>query len=155
MQEPDKMIEYLPVRVYPFFKTDVFSVRLEDSIGKAIKIMYENSFSQLPIFKDQKFYDLLTNNTISRWLGACADDDLFSLDDTEVSQVLEYTENPDNYFFLNSNAHLSEAMEKFQYFETLGKRLDAILITENGSPVEPLLGIITSSDISKILNQIK
>lgn len=140
-----------PPKVFPYFKRKVFTISLTDPVGKALKIMFDNSFSQLPISKGDKFYDLLTNNTISRWLGSCVDEDVFSLNDTEVNEVLKYTETPDSYFFLNRDASLAEAMEKFQYFEASGKPLDAILITQSGKPTEALMGIITPSDISKIL----
>lgn len=138
-------------RVFPLFKQKVYSVSIDDSVGKALKIMYENSFSQLPIFKDGKFVDLLTNNTISRWLGSCVSDEIFSLRETTIKEVLSYTENPDSYFFLNKDESLQEALERFQYFESIGKPLDAVLITENGKPTEELLGIITFSDFPKIM----
>ena len=141
--------------VFPLFKQKVYSVSIDDCIGNALQIMYENSFSQLPIFKNDKFVDLLTNNTISRWLGSCVDEEIFSLRETSIKDVLKYTENPDSYFFLNSDASLSEAMEKFQYFESIGKPLDAVLITQTGKPTEELLGIITFSDFPKIMLELE
>jgi len=142
-------------KVFPLFKRKVFSISIDDCIGNALKIMYENSFSQLPIFKSDKFVDLLTNNTISRWLGSCVDEEIFSLRETSIEDVLRHTENPDSYFFLNSDAGLSEAVEKFQYFESIGKPLDAVLITLNGKPTEELLGIITFSDFPKIMLELE
>lgn len=128
---------------------------MSDSVGDALKIMYENSFSQLPIFKNNNFVDLLTNNTISRWLGSCVDEEIFSLKETRIDDVLKYTENPDSYFFLNKDAELEEAMEKFQYFESIGKPIDAVLITGNGKPTAELLGIITFSDFPKIMLELE
>src|SRR5437867_7938497 len=113
-------------KVFPLFRQNVYSVSIDDCIGNALSIMYENSFSQLPIFKGDRFVDLLTNNTISRWLGSCVDEEIFSLRETSIREVLKYTENPDSYFFLNSDASLTEAMEKFQYFESIGTPLDAV-----------------------------
>ena len=137
--------------VFPLFETKVYSVSAGDSIGDALKIMYDNSFTQLPIFKGNKFIDLLTNNTISRWLGACVDEEIFSLKETPIGEVLKYAESRDSYFFINKDATLSDAMEKFQYFESVGEPIDAILITEKGNPSEMILGIITRSDFPKIL----
>lgn len=142
-------------KVYPLFKQAVYSVSIKDNVGNALRIMYDNSFSQLPIFKDSKFVDLLTNNTISRWLGTCVDEEIFSLSETSIEEVLKYTESPDSYFFLNKDADISEALEKFQFFESIGKPLDAILITANGKPTEELLGIITVSDFPKIMLELQ
>ena len=152
-----KNIEHLaslimdPPKVYPLFRRKVFSISVTESIGAALKLMYENSFSQLPIYKGEKFIDLLTNNTIARWLGSCVEEDIFSLGETPIGEVLKFTEIPDNYFFLDRDAPLVEAMEKFQYFESIGSPLDAIIITQNGKPTEAPLGIITTSDFPKIL----
>ncbi|RPI14055.1 MAG: CBS domain-containing protein [Ignavibacteriae bacterium] len=142
-------------KVIPLFSRKVYSVLIDDSIGEALKIMYDYSFSQLPVYKDGKFYDLLTTNTITRWLGSCVDDDIFSLKDTKIIEVLKFTEIPDNYFFLKEDAPLTEALERFNEFESIGKPLDAILITQNGTPTGAPLGIITSTDFPKILNEME
>jgi predicted transcriptional regulator len=142
------------VKVIPLFSRKVYSVLIDDSIGEALKIMYDYSFSQLPVYKDNRFYDLLTTNTITRWLGSCVDDDIFSLKDTKIIEVLKFTEVPDNYFFLNAEAPLTDALERFNEFEAIGKPLDAILITDNGTPTGAPLGIITSTDFPKILLEV-
>lgn len=144
------MIENI-TKVIPLFSRKVYSVLIDDSIGEALKIMYDYSFSQLPVYKDNKFYDLLTTNTITRWLGSCVDEDIFSIKDTKIIEVLNFTEVPDNYYFLDSDAPLTDALEKFNEFESIGKPLDAILITKNGTPTGTPLGIITSTDFPKIL----
>jgi CBS domain-containing protein len=114
--------------------------------------MFENSFSQLPVYKDNLFYDLLTNNTISRWLGANVKEEIISLIETPVMEVLKFTELKDNYYFLEKDASIESALEKFNEFEAMGTTLDAILITSNGSPMDDLMGIITYTDLPKILN---
>jgi predicted transcriptional regulator len=114
--------------------------------------MFENSFSQLPVYKNNLFYDLLTNNTISRWLGANVKEEIFSIKETPVSEVLKFTEIKDNYIFLDKEDNINKALESFNEFEKLGTPLDAILITNNGSSTGELLGIITYTDLPKILN---
>ncbi len=139
-------------KIIPLFSRKVFVVSINDSIGSAIKLMFENSFSQLPVYENNKFYDLLTNNTISRWLGANVKEEIISLRETPVIEVLIFTEVKDNYYFLEKDASIESALEKFNEFEAMGTPLDAILITQNGSPMEELIGIITYTDLPKILN---
>jgi hypothetical protein len=96
--------------------------------------MFEQSFSQMPVYDGAIFVGLLTANTVARWLGASVAEDIFSLSETPVSDVLGYTEDKDNFSFLRRDSTLFEVLEKFQTFEREGKRLEAILITQNGKP---------------------
>jgi len=81
-------------------------------------------------------------------------EDVLSLRETKIAEVLEYRENPESYLFLNGGASLRDAIDKFQYFESIGQPIDAILITETGGTSEPLLGIITRSDFPKLLHEL-
>jgi len=51
---------------------------------------------------------------------------------------------------LRRDSTLFEALERFQDFERRGKKLEAVLITQNGKLSETLLGIITIWDLPKI-----
>lgn len=110
-----------PPKVIPLFQTEVQVISTDDSIADAIKIMFEKSFSQMPVYHGNTFVNLLTANTISRWLGSNVNDDIFSLSETTISEVLNYTEEKDNYCFLGRNSSLFEVLEKFQTYERKGK----------------------------------
>lgn len=132
------------------FQTDVFRLQSSDPIRDAVEVMFERSYSQIPVYDDDSFTGLLTTNTVSRWLGSCVQDDIFSLEETPVFTVLHYAEVEDNYRFLSRHATLFEAIEAFNSHEKRGKRLESILITERGKPSESLLGIITIWDLPRI-----
>lgn len=140
-----------PPRVYPFFHTHVFNCKASDSVAEAVKLMLDRSFSQVPITAQGHMVGLLTANTIARWLGKRVEEEIFSLVESRVQDVLKYTEDPQNHSFVGRQATLFEAVEEFQEFERKGKRLEAILITHSGKPNEALLGIITISDLPKLL----
>ena len=40
-----------------------------DSIATAARIMYDNCFSQLPVYDNEQFIGMLTGETITRWLS--------------------------------------------------------------------------------------
>lgn len=143
-----------PPKVIPMFKTDVLTFSVNDPIAKAVKIMYEKSFSQCTIYNGTELLGILTSNTIARWLGACVDEDMFSLEETPISTVLKYTENPNNYSFLERDATIFDALEIFHDYEKKGINCDAILITHRGKHDERLLGIVTTWDIAKIFRKI-
>ncbi len=144
-----------PPKLLPAFKKEVFQLDVNESVGKALRLMYEHSFSQLPLSKKGVFVGLLTNDTVSRWLGASSQEDIFSLNDTPLAKVISFAENKNNYCFLKKDEMVFTALAKFQDYENNGKILDSILITANGKSTEKLLGIVTISDIPKILRMLK
>jgi predicted transcriptional regulator len=144
-----------PPLVFPLLKSSVLSYDINDSIGSALKEMTGKNFSQVPVLNNGKFKALLTTDTIARWLGSNADDDIFSLKETTIGHVLKFTEDPDNFKFVSRNMTLFKVLDFFDNYEKQGKRLDALLITETGNQNEKILGIITISDLPKILREIK
>lgn len=152
-----KEIEHLasllldPPKIIPQFQSKVYTLSVGDPVAKAVKAMFEQSFSQIPIYDDEAaFVGLLTTNTVTRWLGASVKDDILSLTETSITDVFSFTEDKDNFSFLSRDSTLFEALEKFQTYERKGKRLEAILITQSGKDSEALLGIITIWDLPKI-----
>ncbi|MFW9940471.1 MAG: CBS domain-containing protein [Candidatus Thorarchaeota archaeon] len=139
-----------PPKIIPTFKTDVYSLNENDFVANAVEHMYKNDFSQIPIYMNNGQMKLLTNNTISRWLGACVEDDVFSLYEIKIKDVLKYSEENENFRFMDRNRNYFEVLEQFNSFEKNGKRLEAILITHSGKKSEKLLGIITIWDLTKI-----
>jgi len=73
--------------------------------------------------------------------------DVFSLAETPISQVLEYVEDEDNYRFVSRNKSLLEVLQLFEDYAGSGRRLEAVLITDSGKPNEKLLGIVTIYDL--------
>lgn len=97
-----ELISSLP-KVYPKFKKGVFFLDSTDSISTALSKIYSNSYSQIPIFKDGIFHDLLTSNTITKWLGDNIKENIFSLRETSVDLVLKASENNKTYKFIKKN----------------------------------------------------
>jgi predicted transcriptional regulator len=144
-----------PPTVAPAFQRTVTSLRATDSIGAAVKLMAERSYSQLPISGPSGFAGLLTANTVTEWLGANVAADIFSLRETTIAEVLKHTEPADAHVFLSRRATLYEVLEQFHKAEAQGKRLNAVLVTENGRPTEALMGIVTVSDLPELLGKLK
>ena len=117
-------------------------------MGKLL-CLFENDFSQAPIYQNDNFVGLLTANTITRWLGANVSQDIFSLQETLISEVLNHTEDPGHVQFLPRQANIFEVVEMFQKIEAEGKHLDAILITHSGKEDQTPLGMVTIWDLPK------
>jgi len=156
INEISKILDLLinPPKVIPLFQKDVFSLKYNDSIKEAVKIMCEKKYSQVPIYNNQEVYiGLLTSNTIARWLGA---EEIYDPSETLISYVFDnFTEDKDNYLFISRNTSLFEVLEEFYTFQNKGKKLEAILITENAKEKESLLGIITIYDLPRIYKKLE
>ena len=144
-----------PPTTIPRFQKDVLVLKPGDSVADAATIMLRDSFSQIPICDDRGFVALLSANTLSRWLGSSISTDIFCLSETAIEAVLGFSEDQDNCSFLGRNHTVFDALEKFHSYEREGKRLEAILVTQNGKPTESILGIITVWDMPKIYQMLE
>lgn len=138
-----------PPAVYPKFQAAVKLFQSSDSIASALDFMAQYSFSQVPIADQGRFVGLLTNNTIARWLGKKIVDDILSLAETQIADVMRFGEEPRNHAFLGKEATVYEAIGLFRDFEASGQRIDAILLTDHGRSTESILGLITTTDLPR------
>ena len=143
-----------PLRIIPSFQREVLWLHETEPIGHAVRQMLLNDYSQIPTYEDREFKGLLTANTIARWLGAFASEDLVSLDSTTIAQVLTYTEDQDSCSFIARDATLFDASERFLRYQHNGKQLEALLITQSGRESERPLGIITPWDLPRLFEEL-
>ena len=141
-----------PKKVIPMFKSKVLAFQAEDSIEKIIKIMYEKSFSQVPIYINSNFEFLLTSNTITRWIGSKSNDEIFDFNENRVEELKDFEEETKNFLFINRDINIYEVIEKFNSVEF--PKLEALLITNSGKKHEKLLGIITYADLPKLIKEL-
>ncbi len=151
-----KIRQYLidPPKLIPAFLIKVKVRSKDDAISKAVSDMSKGSFSQLPILAGKKVVELLTSETIARWLASEIENGIVSIDETTIETALAFTEDKEHYCFLSRDSTFYDALEQFNQFAERGKSLDAILITHSGSKEQKLLGILTTYDIPRLLEGI-
>jgi len=148
---------YSPPKVDGFLNNDITYRHKNSSIIETIQIMKENNFSQIPIVdSDEKYYDLLTTNTVARWIGDLDDEGggRLIMNDTSVEDILEYKEDEEVCEFIDKHAKLSDVIEEYNKIVSEGKKFSGFLITESGKKDQQLLGIITGWDIPEIYEEI-
>ena len=143
-----------PPTIIPKFHRKVFARDTGELVASAISDMRAGAFSQLPITNNGEVIELITSNTIVRWLAAEVKNDLVSLLETKIEVALKYVEDREHYCFLSRNATFQDAIDKFDNFASRGKILDAILITESGRGNQDLLGILTIFDLPDVLTEL-
>jgi predicted transcriptional regulator len=142
-----------PILVKDKFIFELIGAKKEDHINEILKSMYAKSFSQFPIYDDGKVKELISTNTISRWLSANLEErgDIL-ITDAKIKDFLSYIEFPQNYSFISKRTNVYDAFNKFKNQIKNNKRnLDVLFITENGSEKEDVIGLITIEDIAEFV----
>ena len=136
-----------PEPLLSFAAKPVATCRPSDPITLAVTKMREGKFSQIPVCEEACCVDLLTAETIARWLSAELLANGGLVEEQTISEVLTHQEDTDNHTFVARSANVDDALAAFESFMARGKRLDAVLITQNGRSTEGLLGIVTINDV--------
>jgi predicted transcriptional regulator len=135
-----------PERAIPTFQRAVEVLAPSDSLARVLRIIDERSYSQFPIYDGPKFRGLLTENGITRWLATHVTRELslVDLDEVLVKGVLrEEEQRKANWAFVGRNESVDAIRQQFSEKEML----EAVLISQNGSQNEKLLGIATRWDM--------
>ncbi|TSJ64951.1 CBS domain-containing protein [Allobacillus salarius] len=151
--EKIKMIEeeiIHPKKVFPTFQKEVIIFQAKDSLAKILKIIREHAITQFPVYEDGKFLGLLSESGITNWLSKNVKEDIISLVETELHQVVSHEEEQQNYQFVDRDMSIYDAKEIFKDNLDQGVRIDALMITENGKEDEGFLGIMTRWDFLRI-----
>jgi len=146
------------------FTKRVATIREDDPVRLAVRLMRDRGYSQLPV-RDRhgRCIALITGATIARWLGSLggprsgsrAAADVVDLDGTTIGRMLELAECDENYVFLRPEATLFDALWEYESHQLDGRRLDAILISRDAQPDQSLIGIITPRDLPRIMMELE
>lgn len=112
-----------------------------DTLVELLKTMDENKYTHFPIYHNQRYLGLLTDNGLAYWLARHRDRQI-SLENVFVKDVFDDDEKKKNYRFV---ARKESIFDVDDYFKD--PLMEALFVTENGKPTETILGIITGWDI--------
>lgn len=143
-----------PPTVAIFAINNVLTIQSNDHLGTASRMMYEHHYSQLPVYGDTGYVGLLTIRNITYWLGAQSTT-MLDLTQVRVAAVLAHTEPADTALFVAPDASLVVALNVFTTHSRRGNPVDAILISEDGTPASTLLGIIALADLPAIAERLR
>jgi len=136
-----------PPKVTQHFRNEVREFSPDDRIDEVLRYTATKDYSQV-VVRSNDALDLLSANTIQRWLAHHADQSLVELD-IPVAEVLSYRE-PDTVEikFSGRDTTLVAALEHF--YGGQADSLLALIITENGKATEQLLAFVTPWDLGKL-----
>ncbi len=123
----------------------LFVVKMKDKVQPALRTLKDKNYSYLPILNDRKVCEEVFSSYILMsylCLGKAIDEsttfeDIYSaLDEEPLKETCEY---------LPIGSPIIKAMNTFKV--TSNFHLDVVLVTEDGDPESPLLGMITVWDL--------
>lgn len=136
-----------PLRVEQVFLREVYTLKPDDSVDEVLSSVKNDDFTQFPVYQsDGVFIGLLTGNGLTRWLASRPGEDSQLIDWREhtVKDVLGYEEELQTCEFIARATPVREAVHEFRNVPSL----EALLITQTGSPKQKPIGIITLEDIA-------
>ena len=142
-----------PKRVIPTFQFEVFSVTSDTPLIDLLSEMKDKDFSQAPVMDESgKVIEVISTNTISRWLFSEYKNQLIDLTAAKVSDLMPHIETTGNYALIPRNTTVYEAAEIYlKKSKEKKSQLDCMIITQNGKPSEKLMGIVSIEDIAVYL----
>ena len=140
-----------PPKLIDLFRLQVETCSPTDPVGAAARKMHDGSFSQLPVYEGDRLVGLLTAETIARWLASRLAGGLGLLEEEIVEIVMRHEEGTHAYVVMDRDATVEDALTAFDDHLHSGKSLDAIILTHSGRGTERPLGIVTVSDMPRLL----
>lgn len=137
-----------PEWVIPRFQRQVEQLTVYQSVSEALVVARQRSYSQFPIYDGKTFVGVLTDNGLSRWLASHIEEDIISLRESPLAEVIEHEENRKNFEFVDAKTAVEDVRALFgRVWESPVPNVAAVLITANGNRSEKLLGIVTVWDL--------
>ncbi len=136
-----------PPKVAPLFLKEVLTLSVSHPVSRAIRDLSRMSYTQAPLLDDDLMVGLITSNMIVKWMGIRLAKDSIDLENTTLKNVLEIAGHEENYVTVSVNKSLFAIPDLFYHWQQEGRKLEAVLITQNGNLSEPIKGIITNRDL--------
>lgn len=148
------------VLTQPFKAKDTFlrEVKIcyqDELLGDVMIRMMKDHFSKMPAYDRQhKFIGLLTTDAITYYLASHISVVQQSIPKVTVNEVVVADDKSREVSFMQPDASLVSVVGEFEKNLALGKKLDAVILTQDGSRNMKPLGIITMRDLPLIYEKL-
>lgn len=139
-----------PIKIYSLIKHEISKLSTNEKLSSALMLMKDNNFSQIPIYRDNEFVKMLNLEMITDWLAENINEDIISISETSIENILSCCSNKKETIFMSRNSNIYEIFDCYTKGLETKTKLQAIIITQNGQKKEKPLTIITEYDLPKI-----
>ncbi|QBP39661.1 MULTISPECIES: CBS domain-containing protein [Paenisporosarcina] len=134
-----------PVTVGEMFEKNVSILQAKDTLKDALLIIQEKQYLQIPVYNGKVFIGLFTSVGLMFWIANNVEKGDISWEIT-VESTLKHENKKENHLFVPREMSIFEAEEIFKESLANGRRLEALLISDQLG----LVGIVTVLDLMKI-----
>lgn len=120
-----------------------------DSVLKVTEAIKRYNYSKFPIYQNKKCIGLLTTGTIVKWMAQNMESSLVNFAEIHISDIMKY-EKEHPIHFVSKQSNIFEVENIFEKSHKEKKKLEGVIITENGKSDEAPLGFITAWDLIEI-----
>lgn len=146
-----------PTKICDIFSKEVTGVKQDESLGNVLKIVNKRKYSQFPVINEEGFSGLITENGITNWLARNVKEDIISIKETTVEDVIEDEEENESYGILYSQDTLYDVLEKFEEEDHTGTRTFIIVVINSPKKkvrLEDIYTILTPWDLDLIYSEL-
>ncbi len=151
VEKIEEIADYLnsPPAAKTIASSPVVTYGVFDSLEDVLKDTEKHSFSQFPVYDGQRFTYLLTKSGLISFMANHIENGLVSLGDIKLKDVMKY-QSDHNVAFAQKNVDIFTLEDIFEDHYQEGHKLEAIILTANGSKTEEPIAIVTTWDLIKI-----
>jgi predicted transcriptional regulator len=144
-----------PIRAKDFFMKEVKLCYSDELLGDVMLRMMKDRFSKIPTYDRQhKFVGLLTTDAITYYLASHISNVQQTFPAVNVAEVTASDDKSREVAFMRPDVSLVEVVVEFERDLALGKKLNAVIFTPDGSRNQKPMGIVTMSDLPLIYEKI-
>lgn len=148
---------FSPPTIEEVFTNNIKEVKITESLVNVLSFIKEYGYSQFPVIKDDKFIGLITENGITNWLSRNIEEDIISIKETIIEDVIINDEESDSFDILCTKDTLYDVIERFDNSRRRTNRTYSIIILNSPKKeiqLEDIYTIITPWDLDLIYKNI-
>lgn len=127
----------------------------DENVQAVVLKMKPHHYSKYPVYnRKMQFMGLLTTDAITYYMIAHIEELNCQLPSCSVAEVMSFDEKGRGVAFLPMHASLVQVVMEFERSLELGKRLNAIILTQDGASNQKPLGIVSISDLPAIYQRL-
>ena len=152
MEEVINKIKY-PKKVKDIFLKNVVSFESNDNLSMLLSAVNYNGYSQFPVFEKGKLVGIISENGITNFLAHSIEDDLISIKETAVKDVLNLDETKNAFSIISESKSIFDIETIFPKKVSEGNSAFLLLISVDGTIEKPedITGIITPWDLPELI----
>ncbi len=140
---------YNPPKISKVMQEKPYFATPKTLILEMLRIFADKGFMRCPVIDGNKIICLITAKTLARWVVSNPS----NFKNTTLDAVIPFADVTD-YTIVSENTDIVSVIGQFKNSIKKGNYIQAVLITRNGLADSPLQGIITPSDLPKLMEMI-